>query len=71
MRRASLSLLLLSLHACRALLVCGVEIPHARSSPASRVLDDVKWPDAFPYSDAELQPMMAAGAYMVWRQKQR
>ena len=39
-----------------ALRVCGLEVPHARPSPASRALDDFEWPEAFPYSEADLTP---------------
>eukprot|EP00966_Prymnesium_polylepis_P061213 1419741-Prymnesium_polylepis.2 len=41
-----------------ALRVCGLEVPSAKLSPASRALDDVNWPDAFPYTKADLTPMM-------------
>jgi SAM-dependent methyltransferase len=40
----------------RALLVCGVDVPNARPSAASRALDDAQWPAQFPYSAADLQP---------------
>jgi len=51
--------LLLALRSCHALVVCGIDIPHARASPASRALDDVPWPDMFPYSPEDLKPIMA------------
>ena len=40
-----------------ALVVCGLNVPHAKPSAASRALGN--WPKSFPYPDADLKPMMA------------
>lgn len=57
---------LLALMRCTAALnVCGLSIPHARDSPASRALNEMEsddsagWPKSFPYSDSDLKPIMA------------
>lgn len=42
-----------------ALLVCGVEVPNARESPASRALAAKAWPAEFPYSASDLTPLDA------------
>ena len=42
-----------------ALQICGVEIPHARASPASRALDNMEWPESFPFTSADLTPEWA------------
>lgn len=51
--------LLLALPATHAVAVCGVDVPHAKVSPASRALDSSDWPEAFPYTAKDLTPMMA------------
>ncbi|KAL1520038.1 hypothetical protein AB1Y20_023515 [Prymnesium parvum] len=45
-----------------ALRVCGLDIAHAKPSPASRSLDGYirdGWPSSFPYSRQDLTPLMA------------
>lgn len=49
-----------SRQAIRQLLVCGVDVPNAKSSPASRALDSVDWPEKFPYSERDLTPLDAS-----------
>lgn len=58
LHRALLLLLLLNatLEAATALTVCGVSIPNARQSPASRALDAMEWPESFPFTEADLTP---------------
>ena len=55
MRLVSLLMLALAKRS-EALSVCGLEVPNARVSPASRALDGYEWPAAFPYSEADLKP---------------
>lgn len=46
---------------CDALNVCGLQIPIAKYSPASRALDELNqggWPESFPFSEKDLTPMM-------------
>jgi SAM-dependent methyltransferase len=59
LRRYRLLIGLIALRTCDALVVCGVDIPHAKASPASRALDGMEWPASFPFGPADLQPMMA------------
>lgn len=47
------------LEAGAALTVCGVSIPNARPSPASRALDAMEWPESFPFTEADLTPEWA------------
>lgn len=49
-----------SRQAIHALLVCGVEVPNAKESPATRALP-AEWPDRFPYSERDLTPLDAGG----------
>lgn len=42
----------------RSLTVCGLDVAHARLSPASRALDEKHWPEQFPYTKEDLKPMM-------------
>ena len=49
-----------------ALVVCGVEVPHARPSPASRALDVMTWPEEFPFSERDLTPEMAGNDGMFY-----
>eukprot|EP00962_Isochrysis_galbana_P002574 scaffold698_cov127-Isochrysis_galbana.AAC.2 len=64
-----LQLATLALWATRAssLAVCGLEVPHARPSVAASALDNYRWPEAFPYSAAELTPEVAGsdGAFYL------
>ena len=46
------------------LVVCGVDIPHARLSPASRALDGPR-PAEFPYSAADLTPEWVRAVELV------
>ena len=39
-----------------SLTVCGLNVPHAKVSPATRVLDSQEWPEDFPYTRADLTP---------------
>ena len=39
-----------------ALTIAGLEVPHARLSPASRALDGMSWPEEFPYTKKDLTP---------------
>ena len=48
--------LLLLPHAAAALVVCGLNVPHAKPSAASRALDGYAWPAEFPYSERDLTP---------------
>ena len=57
MLRAILCLTAISF--AHALVTCGLEVPHARVSPVSRVLDDKGWPSDFPYTSADLTPTWA------------
>jgi len=41
-----------------ALNIVGLEVAHARLSPISRALDGKQWPEQFPYTQADLKPMM-------------
>ena len=41
-----------------ALVVVGLDVPHARISPTSRALDEA-WPEQFPYSAKDLTPTSA------------
>lgn len=49
-------LLLGWLSAASALSVCGLELPRAKLSPASRALDIIDWPAEFPYGPKDLTP---------------
>ena len=49
-----------------ALVICGVDVPHARLSPTSRALDDMVWPKAFPYSPKDLTPTFAGNDRMFY-----
>ena len=51
--------MLFTLPLCHALRVCSIEIPNAKASPASRALDGVTFSEAFPYSQKDLNPMLA------------
>ena len=57
---AVVMLTLLASQTTIALVVCGLDVPHAKLSPASRALDDKTWVgvDTFPYSEKDLSPMM-------------
>lgn len=59
-------LLLLGLSRASALVICGIEVPNARASPSSRALDDKSWPEAFPYSEADLTPDWAGNDQMFY-----
>jgi SAM-dependent methyltransferase len=50
-----------------ALTVCGLDLPNAKNSPASRALDSMEWPDAFPFSQQDLTPQWAGndGSFYV------
>ncbi|GMH56939.1 hypothetical protein TrST_g9692 [Triparma strigata] len=39
-----------------SLTICGVSVPHAKSSPISRSLDGIDWDLDFPYTSAGLTP---------------
>ena len=64
MLRALLALTLWQLSG--ALVVCGVDIASAKLSPASRALDQMKWPDEFPFGPSDLKPMMAGNDGMFY-----
>jgi hypothetical protein len=64
--RRAMKLLPLLLPAATALSVGGLEVTHARLSPASRALDFHQWPKAFPYSDADLTPEWAGGDQLFY-----
>ncbi|KAH8092125.1 methyltransferase domain-containing protein [Aureococcus anophagefferens] len=57
-KRAALAGVLCALlPSTHALVVGGVEIPHAKVSPNSRALDSVEYPEAWPFSAEDLRPM--------------
>ena len=40
-----------------AAVVCGLSVPHARpTTPSTRALSEVNWPEQFPYSTSDLTP---------------
>jgi len=58
--------LTVALPSVSALRVCGLEVPNAKLSPASRALDGFEWPDQFPYTTADLTPMMAGNDQLFY-----
>lgn len=52
------TVLLLHCMGVRGLVVCGLNLPSARLSPASRALDEAR-PETFPYSATDLTPTSA------------
>ena len=62
--RAAIATLLLATTA-DALVVAGLEVPHARLSPASRALDEA-WPEKFPYSAKDLTPTWAGNDQLFY-----
>ena len=56
-RAALAGVLCALLPSTHALVVGGVEIPHAKVSPNSRALDSVEYPEAWPFSAEDLRPM--------------
>ena len=53
-------------HCCAALTIAGLEVPHAKLSPTSRVLDGYEWPEKFPYSKQDLTPDWAGNDQMFY-----
>ena len=60
------AVLALTVSGANALTVCGVTVPHAKTSPASRALDDTDWPEAFPFAQKDLTPMMAGNDQLFY-----
>ena len=54
--RAVASMLSLITGSAGALRVVGVEVPHARPSPAASALEGMLWPAEFPYDAGDLTP---------------
>ena len=54
--RSTVGLVLALPRLAATLTICGLNVPHARLSPASRALDAVEWPQEFPYGPKDLTP---------------
>jgi SAM-dependent methyltransferase len=61
-----LSIALLSLSGSAALVISGIEIPHARRSATSRALDNFEWTAEFPYTTSQLTPSMAGSDQLFY-----